>query len=322
MEITDPDVPAPLQLAAIDAGSNAIRLLIARATSSRRYKKLHGERIAVRLGHNVFTRQRFDSETLNRAVATFQHFRALMDEHGVRCYRAVATSATREARNRDVLLQRIRREAGIHLEVISGPEEARLVRTAVLAGLGTTLQPKLICDLGGGSLEISLLRNSSVWQSLALPVGTVRLIRTLGLEDELDADQVDGVRHYVESMLDSFLPGRPRIEGMLAVACGGNAEALAKIAPGTPQRGVRKMALRLLRDQTLRMLGMNVGERMKAYGVRRDRAEVMGVAAVVFLTLGRWLKLESFLVPGVGVREGIVRELMRAHFSRRSPTAA
>ncbi|MCL6480938.1 MAG: hypothetical protein K6U02_04355 [Firmicutes bacterium] len=307
-------MPAPLQLAAIDAGSNAIRLLIARAFSSRRYQKLYSERAAVRLGHNVFTQQRFDSKTIDRAVATFQHFRALMEEHNVRYYRAVATSATREARNRDLLLRHIRREAGISLEVISSQEEARLVRIAVQAALGAKLRPRLICDLGGGSLELSLLRNGSVLQSVALPVGTVRLMETLKLEDELDADQVDEVHHYVESMLGSFLDRPPRLDGALAVACGGNAEALAKIAPGTPVRGIRRLALRLLANQTLRILGMSVSKRMKAYGVCRDRAEVMGIAAVVFLTLGWWLKLDGFLVPCVGVREGILREQMRAHF--------
>jgi exopolyphosphatase/guanosine-5'-triphosphate,3'-diphosphate pyrophosphatase len=311
---------APLTLAAIDAGSNAIRLVIVRTDRRGRLRRLVRERVPVRLGRNVFTDGRFSPETINRAVATFQHFRDRMDHFGVSHYRAVATSATREARNRARLLRRIRREADIRLEVIDGAEEARLVRSAVLGALGRRYVPRLICDLGGGSLELSLMKQRAVEKSVVLPVGTVRLLETFRIEDEMDEDEVEEVRNYVRTMLESFLPQRPKLNGALAVACGGNAEALARIAPGARVAGMPSISLRLLKDRMWQILSLDVRRRMKLFDVRRDRAEVMGIAALVFNTLGRWLKLDALVVPGVGVREGLLDDLV--HTARRSRCAA
>ena len=124
-------VAAPVQLAAIDAGSNAIRLVIARATSPHHIQILENERVPVRLGHNAFTRRLLDDDTIFRASRAFSHFRDRMDHFEVSDYRAVATAAAREVRNYRRLMDRIRRKSGIELEVISSEEEARLVCSAV-----------------------------------------------------------------------------------------------------------------------------------------------------------------------------------------------
>ncbi|MBA3542475.1 MAG: Ppx/GppA family phosphatase, partial [Deltaproteobacteria bacterium] len=161
------------RLGAIDAGSNAIRVVIAELSSSE-LVRVEAERVPVRLGHGAFTRGDMDAATIDAAVAAFVHFRARFDAQGVTMYRAVATSAVRNASNRDVLLHRLYHEAGIELEVIEGEEEARLVRKATIQALATLLPgqtPKLILDLGGGSLEVSV-RQGSTWRGNSLPVGT------------------------------------------------------------------------------------------------------------------------------------------------------
>jgi exopolyphosphatase/guanosine-5'-triphosphate,3'-diphosphate pyrophosphatase len=122
---------APVQLAAVDAGSNAIRLVIARATSPQNIHILENERAAVRLGHNAFTRRMLDDDTISRAARVFRQFRDRMERNQVTSYRAVATSAGREVRNYRKLMERIRRKAGIELEVISSEEEARLLGGAL-----------------------------------------------------------------------------------------------------------------------------------------------------------------------------------------------
>src|SRR5262249_33760535 len=170
-----------VHIAAIDAGSNAVRLSVARSYSALDIEPLHHERYSLRLGESVFLRHRFSEEVFKRAVKAFRHFREVMDEFGVTRYRAVATSATREARNRDRFTRRVKRESGISLEVISAVEESRLGREAVIAALGPEAPPRCIADLGGGSLEITILRDHTVQQSAQLPVGTVRLMTTLGL---------------------------------------------------------------------------------------------------------------------------------------------
>src|SRR5579871_5286444 len=171
----------PVHIAAIDAGSNAVRLSVARAYSALDIEPAHTERYSLRLGEGVFLRHRFAEEMIKKGVKAFRHCREIMDEYGVTRYRAVATSASREARNRAAFVRRIRLRSGISLEVISASEESRLGREAVLATMGPEAPPRCVIDLGGGSLEISILRDHTLERSAQLPVGTVRLMTTLNL---------------------------------------------------------------------------------------------------------------------------------------------
>ena len=113
----------PVHIAAIDAGSNAVRLSVARAYSAMDIEPLHNERYSLRLGENVFVRHRFTEDIVKKGVKAFRHFQEVMEEFGVTRYRAVATSATREAQNRKAFLREVRRKSGITLEVISSTEE-------------------------------------------------------------------------------------------------------------------------------------------------------------------------------------------------------
>jgi exopolyphosphatase/guanosine-5'-triphosphate,3'-diphosphate pyrophosphatase len=309
----------PVHIAAIDAGSNAVRLSVARAYSALDIEPVHTERYPIRLGESVFVRPRFSEEVFKKAAKAFRHFHEVMAEYGVTRYRAVATSATREARNRKAFLRRIKQKSGIVLEVISAAEEARLGREAVIAALGPETPPRCIADLGGGSLEISILRDHTVEQSAQLPVGTVRLITTLDLRGVIRPAEAEQVRRYVRALLESKLAPRPNLGDGIAVALGGNAETLANIAPGPRQHGLPTMELSLLRERLPDILRRDVRERIKAYAVRRDRADVMGVAAITLLTLGRYLNLRTFALPGVGVREGLLQEIAREAFSRKEP---
>ncbi len=303
----------PVAIVAIDAGSNAIRAAVARAASASEIHEIATERWPVRLGHNVFTKRRLAPRAIARAVQTFRHFRAILQRYDAKLYRAVATSAVREAENREVLHDRILRETGIRLEVIDAAEEARLVLEAVHGVLGASA-PRLVVDLGGGSLEITLLRDWKVTQSIALPIGTVRLMESMKLTGVVDEDQFERIHHRVLSLIRSAWPDSPNLARYPAVFCGGNAEALARIAPGPRLRGIPSIHVRLLRDRAWEILRRDIRSRMRTFHVRRDRAEVMGIAAVIFLCLAEHAKLETLLVPGVGVREGILCELAAEHF--------
>jgi exopolyphosphatase/guanosine-5'-triphosphate,3'-diphosphate pyrophosphatase len=309
----------PVHIAAIDAGSNAVRLAISRAFSALDIEPLVNERYSLRLGESVFVRHRFSEELLKKGVKAFKHFREIMDEYGVTRYRAVATSASREARNRDAFVRAVKRATGIQLEVISSAEESRLGRVAVLAALGPEAPPRCIADLGGGSLEVSILRDHSVEQAAQLPVGTVRLMTTLHLTGALRMAEAEQVRRYVRAILESRLPSRPNLGEQVAVALGGNAETLANIAPGPRLHGLPTLELSLLRERLPDLLNRDVRERMKAYGLRRDRADVIGIAGITFLTLARYLNIRCFLIPSVGLREGLVQEIARQAFSRTEP---
>lgn len=293
-----------------------MRFTIARAHSPLDIENLSTERCPLRLGENVFTTQRFSEDTLNGAAKAFRDFRQKMDDFGVTAYRAVATSAAREARNRGNLVSRVRRSANIRLEVISEFEESRLCRTAVLDTLGHELTPRLIADLGGGSLELSFMRDNALEQCVQLPVGAVRLMESLGLDGAMRPAQVEQVRRYVRALLESRMPRRLSLAEGVAVACGGNAETLAQVAAGPRERGLRALDLSRLRSRLDEIVERDVRERMKFFGVRRDRADVMAVAAIIFLALGRYLNLRHLLIPGVGVRDGLLHELAQKQFAR------
>lgn len=301
-------------IAALDAGSNAIRAVVARASSATEIRELASARWTVRLGHGVFIKRRLDSTTMARAVETFRQFRNLLDRYEVTEYCAVATSAVREAGNRDQLISRILREAGIELTAVNAAEEARLVREAVFAVAGGRLAPRVIIDLGGGSLEVSLLRGGKVERAVALPLGTVRLMEIFNQAGSFTPDAHARVRRHVLAQMRAHRLPTARLQSAAAVACGGNAEALARIAPGPRVDGFNTLNLRRLDETLWEILRRNVDERMEAFGIRRDRAEVIGVAAVIFSALGQWLGVRQFVIPGVGVREGILHDLAAAHF--------
>jgi exopolyphosphatase/guanosine-5'-triphosphate,3'-diphosphate pyrophosphatase len=183
--------------------------------------------------------------------------------------------------------------------------------------LGERIQPRVIFDLGGGSLELNFYQRGVLERRIGLPLGTIRLMETFSLEGAIDEEQTARLRHHILSLLRSAMPAPPKLTRAISVACGGNAEALVRVAPGPLTERVPTISTSRLREQTWRMLALDVQGRMQIYRVRKDRAEVMGIAAIIFTTLAKWLDLRSMLVPGVGVREGILLDLVAEQYSVR-----
>lgn len=227
----------------------------------------------------------------------------------------------RDSHNRDVLLHRLYHEAGIEVEVIEGEEEARLVRKATMS----TLAPKLpsgtplraILDLGGGSLEVNL-RDGDAWRGYSLPVGTVRLMETFGLDGAISDAEAAMVRRYTATLMHTVARGSA-LNG-LAAATGGNAEALAKIV-GDGDPVLPSFELAALERELPALLGATVDERMQRYGVKRDRAEVIAIAGLVFATTARQLGISRLCSPGVGVREAVLLELAETAREQRQSAA-
>src|SRR4051812_589999 len=301
-------MPTPTRLGAIDAGSNAIRVVIAELAGTE-LVRIEAERIPVRLGHNAFTQGTLDEATIDAAVGAFVHSRERFDHNQVGIYRAITTSAVRNASNRDVLLHRLYHEAGIELEVIEGEEEARLVRKSVVHTVGpAATPPRAILDLGGGSLEVNLRHgpSGSSWRGYSLPVGTVRLLETFGLDGAIAEAEAGMVRRYTATLMHTIARGATG--NGLAAATGGNAEALAKLVgdgnPVTPS-----FELAALEKALPSIVGVSIEDRMAQFGVKRDRAEVLAIAALVFATAARQLGISRLVAPGVGVREAVLLEL-------------
>src|SRR6185295_16475569 len=187
----------PIRCAGMDVGSNALRLTIAEFKSPTRYKVIERVRMPVRLGASVFQTNRIDPATMEAALEAFRAFRKTMEEHEVVVHRAVATSATREAKNRAAFLERVRAETGIDLELIKGTYEARLVALGVRSKLSIDRGLSMILDVGGGSSEIAIISHGEILVVESHDVGTVRLPQ--------DADGAPPAKqlHLIQPMLQS-----------------------------------------------------------------------------------------------------------------------
>jgi len=303
-----PDLDYPFDIAAIDTGSNAIRFLAARFTAPGRWTVLESERVPVRLGHQVFLRGRMAPEAMDAAVRAFVQFRERIDALGIRHVRAVATSAVREARNGALLTERIAREADIRLEIITGTEEARLVHAAVAWKIDLSGGQWILVDLGGGSVEVSLVDDAGMLWSESHTMGSVRL-----LEEVTEATHDPGrLRILLEEYVSVLRIPDPaqywKPNGIIAT--GGNIEALARLANAPEDdAGVASLPMEDLESLIQLLTRLSYRERMDRLDLREDRADVILPAALVYQRVARVAGADRILVPGVGVKEGVVLDL-------------
>jgi len=300
------------RFAAIDVGSNAMRLRVVEATAPDVWREVASERAAVRLGRDVFLTGRLASGVLAEAVEALKGFREVMRAAGVDAFRAVATSAVREAQNGDVLVERAAREAGLTLEVIEGIEEARLVLVSVLHAVPLAGRRALLVDIGGGSVEFTVLANDAPRSSVSLPLGTVRLHEAfLQADAPLTTDRQSLLEEYIERLL-----GEAGISGAapdVVVATGGNAEAIATLCSATTDdgQGIDVASMRAMRDT---MSALSPKARRERYGLRGDRADVIVPALWVLSAVAERVGAQSIVTPGVGLKDGILAELIDRAF--------
>lgn len=306
------------RVAAIDAGSNAIRFVVADFDTPASYAVVHRIREPIRLGRGVFTRGGLDEDAMDRAAAAFRLFRRDMDALGVERFRAVATSATREAENRDAFLAGILAESGIELEPISGREEARLVHLAVGSRVDLSQGRWILVDLGGGSVEVSLVDDTGILWSESYRVGTVRLLETLAEAEGCHDSLLAWVRRQLQPLT---IPPPEAYPGPTAFAAtGGNIEAIARLALSCVDP-LKPAILSLNRlDAVIRLLSaMTVPERLHELRLRPDRADVILPAALVYGHFAREAGAGQVVVPSVGVKEGVLLDLAAGPHDPSSP---
>ncbi len=301
-------VEFPFKAACIDMGSNAIRFLAGEFSSELEFEVLAGERAPVRLGHGVYLSGRLDASAMDRAVAALVGFRREMDSLGIEHYRAVATSAVRESVNKDEFIARILDESGLRLEAISGSEEARLVHLAVAKKVVLGNRRWLLVDLGGGSVEVSLVDQNGTYWSESHTMGSVRLL------EELTGAGADPGRfrrllaEYISVLKVPALPGGRQLAGY--VATGGNIETLAKLGGFPDELSVSHLPMTTLRAVIEQLAGLSYRERVDELGLREDRADVILPAAMVYERLADLAGADEILVPHVGVKEGVLFDLV------------
>ena len=299
----------PVRAATIDVGSNAIRLLAAEFTSATELAVLAEERVPVRLGHDVFVTGRLAVRAMDAAVDAIAGFRAKMEALGVDHYRAVATSAVRESRNGGAFVERLREEAGVELEVITGAEEARLVYVAIRSRVELGRRKWIAVDLGGGSVEVSLVDSSGILWSESHTMGSVRLLEELsGAGDEPGRFQ-RLLREYAATLRIPTLARQWNPAGVIAT--GGNIEALARLAGTAPTAGKPGgITVEELQGAIQMLSRLSYRQRVEELGMRADRADVIVPAALVYERVAALSGADRILVPGVGLKDGALIDLV------------
>jgi len=295
----------PFRAASVDIGSNAIRFLAVEFHHASSYDVLEQIRTPVRLGHEAFQKGRLAEPEMAAAIEALTQYARLMRSLDITHYRAVATSAVRESRNRGELIRRVKEASGLTIEPITGAEEARLVHQAVRSRIEFGADRWLLVDLGGGSVEVSLVDDDRIHWSASHEIGSVRLLEELTVADDDPARFRKRLDEYLAQLRIPKRGQKPK--GF--VATGGNIDALAKIAGDVDEMGVCTLELSELRAIMKRLGKLSYTERIEQMGLREDRADVILPAAAVYERLCVLAGFDQILVPHVGVKEGVVLDL-------------
>lgn len=300
-----------MKFAAIDIGSNAVRLLLARVFEEEGqpafFKKEALVRMPLRLGDDAFTRHEITAGKADRLVSTMTGFRHLIEAYEPIDYMACATSAMREATNGDVIAQRVRERSAIDLQIIGGKQEAEIIYANHLERQFGGERAYLYIDVGGGSTELTLFARGRTVASRSFRIGTVRL-----LEDLVPARRWHEMRAWVREAVDDIAP----IQG---IGSGGNINKLFRLAQckeGKP------LGLKRLKAIFEMLNAYTYEQRIRVCGLRADRADVIIPAAQIYLAVMGWAGIKKIHVPEVGLADGVVHILYEKHLAGRQGAAA
>lgn len=317
-------------IAAIDVGSNAIRMVIADVEKNGRPNTAgHGRtdgrtddrpkivlvkkyRVPIRLGADVFESGKISDKNIKEAVEAFAKFSQVSRKHKVGKNRAVGTSALREAKNQQAFVEIIRRKTGIQIEVIDGDLEAKMIYEAVRSQVDLEKSRSLLIDVGGGSVELTYSDHGQIESCKSFPFGTVRTLDHLK-KRHLDEEQLNLVIGDFIRPLSQFVHAQKsahRIE--FAVGTGGNLEALGKLKPRLLNKNSPSEITDAELEQMIQKLRkMSLKDRITKLEMRPDRADVIIPAALVVQATLRQASVHRLLIPYVGLKDGILLSLLQ-----------
>lgn len=289
---------------AIDVGTNAMRLELARRRpdGSLGFEVLHQERDPVRPGEGVFKTGTIRREVADRLIATLRRYGALCRRFNA-VSRAVATSAVREAKNKDEIVRRARREAGVELEVISGQEEARLICLGVLDDRPARAR-SLVVDIGGGSTELARAQGNSPSQLHSLELGAVRLAELFDAAGKVSAEKLGLMRQYVRQILEERLP---REVGQGVQRCFGSSGTIRSIVVFA--NDATEASARQLTRATEELAALDPERRRKRFDPRR--ADIVVSGAVILEGIVQRLRIPTVVSVDRGLRDGLIIDLFR-----------
>lgn len=287
--------------AAIDIGSNAVRLLIKKVENnenlvSRKLSKVLLLRVPLRLGFDVFSLGELSESKAVKLRRLMKAFRQLMKIYEVTDYRACATSAMRDARNGKAVIKRVLKDTGIRIEIIDGQEEARMIYNNHIECLEDRTGNYIYVDVGGGSTEINLLTNGTLVQSLSYNIGTVRMLSGAVKEETW------------EQMKDDLTRLTADFANINIIGSGGNINKLYRLAEKKDKK-LKRMPIDSLQSLYDELSLLTPEQRMKQFDLKADRADVIVPAAKIFLTIADTIKAQYVHVPIIGLADGIIDNL-------------
>lgn len=286
--------------AAIDIGSNAVRLLIKsidrEAVQEKKIKKVMMLRVPLRLGFDVFSIGELSEKKADKLRRLMKAFRQLMKIYDVDDYRACATSAMRDARNGRTIIKKIEKDTGIRIEIIDGQEEARMIYNNHIECMEDRLGNYMYVDVGGGSTEINLLTNGELVWSVSYNIGTVRMLSNAVKE---------GTWQQMEEELMKVTEG---VAAINIIGSGGNINKLFRLADKKDKKSQR-LPVSSLQTVYDVLKPLTPEERVEAFSLKQDRADVIVPAAEIFLKIAEVVHAEYIYVPVIGLSDGIIDNL-------------
>ena len=301
-------------VAAIDVGSNAVRMVIAEVAPDGRIEILERLQRAVRMGQDTFRRGRLGGQVMRAAVAVFRDYKQLLDLYRVEWIRAVATTAVREAANADTFLDRVFMATGLHVEVIGTSEESRLtvsaVRQAVGGALGVDRDEALIADVGGGSTLLTVLEDGDIANSQSLRLGSVRLQELLSTGEEPPERSAELLRYHIRKVISSVRGSLPLGNVRSFVAVGGDARFAARqVGKPTASADLYTVDVAQFDNLVSRLERHSAEELSKRHGLPFAEAETLIPALLVYQNLLHDTRSKQIIVSHVSMRDGLLLEL-------------
>lgn len=286
-----------MRFAAIDIGSNAIRLLLTQVLLDGKKPFFKTEalyRVPIRLGEDVFDTGEISDKKADQLINAMVAFKHLMNVFQPVDYTAFATSAMREAKNADTVIKKVKNHAGIDVAVIDGRREAEILYSGRAAKKLNPKKAYLLIDVGGGSTQVTLLSKNKFMQSRSFDLGTVRLLQERDAKPEWKK-----LKDWLRATASAYTP-------LLGIGSGGNINKIFTLSRKREGEALSKRKLERIYDELRRR---SYEERMYTLNLKPDRADVIVPAAKIFLWIMRWAEIKKLYVPRLGLADGIVQVL-------------
>jgi exopolyphosphatase / guanosine-5'-triphosphate,3'-diphosphate pyrophosphatase len=287
-----------VNLAAIDIGSNAARLLISEVTDEDggkpQFNKINLVRVPLRLGFDVFERGGISEEKQEMFLQTMKAYQYLLKVYQIKHLKACATSAMRDADNGQEIIKKVKEETGIEISIISGDEEASYIYENHIAENLDKEHSYLYIDVGGGSTELTFFSEGKLKYKESFDIGTIRL-----LKGQVEDHTWEEMKEHLKTNTKSSLP-------MIAIGSGGN---INKVFSLSKKKEGKPLQLELLKDYYKELSSFSLEDRIRMYKFREDRADVIVPALQIYINVMRWAEISEIYVPKIGLADGLIQSL-------------